>query len=53
MKPKRTCKITNGANFLKKREGRPDHNGYHPSRKRLLALGRPVGRKARRVRATS
>jgi hypothetical protein len=50
---KRTCKITNGPNTVAQREGRPDHNGYHPSRKRLLAQGRPVGRKARRVRATS
>jgi len=50
---KRTCKITNGPPAVPQRQGRPDHNGYHPSRKRLLALGRPVGRKARRVRATA
>jgi hypothetical protein len=52
MKP-RTCKIIFGKNTVPQREGRPDYNGYHPSRKRLLALGRPVGRKARRVRATA
>jgi len=50
---KRTCRITNGPPAVPQREGRPDHNGYHPSRKRLLALGLRVGRKARRVaRAT-
>lgn len=49
----KTCKISFGRNFIAQRQGRPDYNGYHPSRKRLLALGRPVGRKARRVRATS
>jgi len=46
MKPKRTCKITNGANFLKKREGRPDYNRYYPSRKRTR-------RKARRTAITT
>jgi len=49
----RTCKITNGENFVPQRRGRPSYNGYHPSRKRLLALGKRVGRKARRMAATS
>ena len=51
---KRTCKITNGPNFIPSRVKRPDYNSYHPSRKRLLALGLRVGRKStRRVAATS
>lgn len=50
---KRTCKITNGLPNVPQRPGRPDYNRYHRSRKRLLALRLPVGRKARRVRATS
>lgn len=49
MNPKRTCKITRGANSVSHRQGRPDYNRYYPSRKRLLALGKPVGRKARRT----
>jgi len=50
---KRTCKITFGKNTVPQRRGRPDYNRYYPSRKRLLAEERPVGRKARRVRATT
>ncbi len=49
-----TCKITFGQNFIKPRKGRPNVNRYRPSRKRLLALGKQVGRKAKRVvRATA
>ena len=44
----RTCKITFGRNFVKQREGRPHVNRWFPSRKRLLAAGLQVGRKANR-----
>jgi len=48
-----TCKIILGKNFVSQRQGRPNLNRYRPSRKRLLALGKRVGRKAKRVLATS
>jgi hypothetical protein len=49
-----TCKIIFGPNFIEPRQGRPNVNRYHPSRKRLLVLGKQVGRKAKRVaRATA
>lgn len=48
MKLKRICRITFGENFVPQREGRPHINRWFPSRKRLLALGKYVGRKARR-----
>ena len=51
MKSQRTCKITNGPPAVPQRQGRPDYSRYYPSRKRLLALGRQVGRKARRTAA--
>lgn len=41
-------KITFGKNFVPQREGRPNFNRYHVSRKRLLARGFQVGRKANR-----
>jgi hypothetical protein len=49
----KTCKITFGANFIRPRQGRPNLNRYYPSRKRLLAMGKQIGRKAKRVRATA
>ena len=48
MKKKRTCRITFLANEIPQREGRPNFNRYRPSRKRLLAAGLQVGRKANR-----
>jgi hypothetical protein len=53
MKKKRTCKIIILPNIIKQREGRPSVNRYHPSRKRLLAADKRVGRKARRQLATA
>lgn len=41
-------KITNGPNFVDKREGRPSYNSYYPSRRALLRMGKMVGRKARK-----
>jgi hypothetical protein len=49
----KTCKIINLPNLIGPRTGRPNLNRYYPSRKRLLAADRPVGRKARRVRTTA
>ena len=47
-KKKRTCKIIFGRNFVPQRDGRPHVNRWFPSRKRLLAAGLQVGRKANR-----